>query len=459
MLQIIGTILVVYVSVLVTGFVFGYFPFNVEIYNFIFVVACGGVGLLIKSFSAVCVRKPINFSFLSPSVYFPLAFCLYYGVGGLTLTDYEEVVSPEVFYYCALGILAYQLGLFVEYVFNVPFSSKSYGKSFSSANTKSPRIVIIRVLSLLLIAVSIFSHLMIFKENGLLFLRDDFQDARVNVVSSVGGYVYYFALSAIDVIVVVCTFKIVTRQYLFKYAAFDIFVIVVFTLLLVQLGSRTRMIYPFLIVFIFYLYYSVYYLNKKISVGKVIQIAALVYAFLVVFGAYRYSKSEGVDYFDAVVHIMFGELNLVANTFNRILMVLENKKLFGLDLVIAPFAVLLPGKQQAFVDLLKETLGLTYSGGGFTPSMLGSLYLIWGAWSIVLGMMAWGVILAVFYRCVSRWWSSWHLTFIIVYAFLVVYSINAMKGGFFKDIEPLFHICILVVYSRFLGNPIRSMSR
>lgn len=111
----------------------------------------------------------------------------------------------------------------------------------------------------------------------------------------------------------------------------------------------------------------------------------------------------------------------------------------GLKVIVMPFLTLLPGKNEVLVNVLKEAFGLDYEGGGFTPSLVGSLYIINGFLGVMIGALVFGFVLRKLYF--SSIFGEIYLK--LIYSFVVVYSLNSLKGGLFKDLEPFWHVAVL----------------
>lgn len=61
--------------------------------------------------------------------------------------------------------------------------------------------------------------------------------------------------------------------------------------------------------------------------------------------------------------------------------------------------MLLPGQQMDFTLWLKEMLGLSFAGGGVTPSIMGEFYMNFGYFGMYLGMLAFGFI----FSFIDKW--------------------------------------------------------
>ncbi|KEF31635.1 hypothetical protein D777_01984 [Marinobacter nitratireducens] len=386
---------------------------------------CFGVPLAYLLKSGWSREYPI---FADPVVYFPLIFCLYCGLGGITYGS-ELEVSKEVYYYYYLLIFSFFLGCFASGI----FEQKS-----SKFHSFSPQAIDDRVFSTLLIfvlIVALVSQVLILNKVGLVFLSSDFQSERTGVIDRVGGYLYYLSLLSIDFVILSLFYRVLKGRFPFN-RVFFVSAMLVCILILLSMGSRTRVIYPLLVSFVFlYLLFP-----KKVPLSKVILLIVFLAIFLFVYGSIRYMTGEGGTFGEAFSRIFLGEIKLSSITFDMVQKhVPDSLDFLGMKVLVMPFLTLLPGDDEVLVNILKESLGLTYEGGGFTPSLTGSLYIINGIWSVVFGGFLFGLMMRKAYFIANRAGPEAKLLF----AFLIVYSLNSLKGGLFKDLEPVWHATVL----------------
>lgn len=366
---------------------------------------------------------------LDPAIYFPIVFCLYCGLGGITYGS-ELEVSKDVYYFYFYFVLFFLFGCFLARFKLFVFGNKGILLEGVIVDNK-----LFSLFLFFLFVVALFSQIFIIGKVGMIFLSPDFQSERTKVIDQVGGYIYYFSLLAIDFIILSLFYKILYKKFPFN-KLFFVLSILVSVLMLLSMGSRTRVIYPALVSFVF-----LYFLYpQKVPLIRFVLLFLVLFLFLVVYGAVRYMGGEGATFVEAFSRIFLGEIKLSSITFDMVLKHVPGSIDFlGAKVIVMPFLTLLPGKNEVLVNVLKEAFGLEYAGGGFTPSLVGSLYIISGFSSVIAGGIIFGFVLSKLYFCSIRG----ELYLRLIYSFIVVYSLNSLKGGLFKDLEPFWHVAVL----------------
>jgi len=367
---------------------------------------------------------------LDSRIIFISVFIGYFGLSALEFTDYEIKANTIQYAYLYLALTSFFVGTFI----------KRRGRS--SGFLLKNRLVSISphrmsILVLLIFAVGLFGWFKVLSV-GLPLFSESVQESRGGMVASIGGYYYYLSFLFSDVIILILMFRAILKKNLYGSCFIDNGLILFSVFALMSLGSRTRVLYPFLVFFVFYSFY------KKLSINvKILLVLLGVFIFLIVVGAYRYSLDANVTYVDALSHVLFGELNLAASTLDRLLSAFPEKIDFiGPYILLMPVLSALPGEQVVLTSFLKDVLNLDFSGSGFTPTLIGGFY-VTGDWPfIVVGMFLYGYALQTGYRNALFKGSP---GLILLYAYMVVYSLNSLKGGFLKDIEPLFHAVVLTI--------------
>jgi oligosaccharide repeat unit polymerase len=82
---------------------------------------------------------------------------------------------------------------------------------------------------------------------------------------------------------------------------------------------------------------------------------------------------------------------------------------------------------------------MDFAGGGFVPSLMGGFYLDFGLSAVFVGMVFYGVVLGWTYQNMVR---KKNLFWILIYANILVYGLNSIRGMFMQD---LFFVWMLMV--------------
>ena len=132
--------------------------------------------------------------------------------------------------------------------------------------------------------------------------------------------------------------------------------------------------------------------KKKIKIGKILISLIGVLVFIVVYNSIRdgvIMGSFGESIFSAFSNESYvGYINLqyVLNCFPE-----RHDYMYGYGYLIN-IIMLGPGNDLDFTLTLKQILGLSFSGGGVTPTILGELYLNFGYVGCMIGMFIIGMV-------------------------------------------------------------------
>lgn len=390
-------------------------------------------GYLVFGFAATHLKlSKSNISdakfWLDPRIYFVSAFIVYFGLSALELNEYEIRAEVIQYWYFTISLVFFIAGTLV--VRRKPaFVAQQRSEVMDFRRLTMASLVV----GVFIVGVVGLYKIWIF---GLPMFSESVQETRGQMVSNIGGYYYYLAFAFSDVIILILLYRIVARRSLFIHSLLDFVIVGMALFALVSLGSRTRAIYPLLIVFVFFILYR----NSKVSFKWVLS-GGVVVSFLIGLGAYRYSLDAGTGYAEALIHTLFGEMNLASSTLGRLIAFFPEKiDYLGAYTLAMPLLSVLPGSQVVLTSYLKDVLNLPLTGSGFTPTLVGGFF-VTGGWSAVaVGMFLYGFALRSVFVDAIRNKSPGKILF---YAYLVVYSLNSMKGGFLKDVEPIFHGVIL----------------
>ena len=99
------------------------------------------------------------------------------------------------------------------------------------------------------------------------------------------------------------------------------------------------------------------------------------------------------------------------------------------------FLMLAPGSQPDFTLWLKNEMGLTFSGGGITPTLLGEAWINFGTLSVILTFFLIGLIC----NKLDKWYNKTsNVYFVVLYIWVVTSSV---RGGISNS------LLNLVIYS------------
>lgn len=185
------------------------------------------------------------------------------------------------------------------------------------------------------------------------------------------------------------------------------------SLQLLTIGFRT----PFALMLAVIIIMGVY--KERIPLKKCIPIGIGSFIFLIVYGVYRNGTNITSIYFLARNQLFIGaqNLNYVYRTFPHKVPFQKGYTYF-INLIM-----LKPGPDLDFTLWLKQMLGLSFSGGGVTPTILGEFYMNFGNLGIFSGMFILGVIIAK----VDKWVIKGEFSF--WKAFIMLNLATSCSGG------------------------------
>lgn len=182
---------------------------------------------------------------------------------------------------------------------------------------------------------------------------------------------------------------------------------------LLLIGFRT----PFALMIAVIIIIGVY--RSKIQLKKCIPIATGVFLFLIVYGVYRNGSNISTVYY-----ILRGQLFNESQNLNYVFRAFPERVPFqnGYTYLIN-LIMLKPGPDLDFTLWLKEKIGISFSGGGITPTILGEFYINFGTLGIFIGMFLLGIVVAK----VDKWVISGEISF--WKAFIMLSFATCCSGG------------------------------
>lgn len=388
---------------------------------------------------AVAVLGPIAASIFyrqrlwSPLVFYPVLYSLYFSFGGLGISQFFPEISARSYQMLVLGLLSFQTGALLAIAFFRPSGFVSTGMVVRRLNRS--RVILV---SLVVGFVSLSIHTYILKSKGLIFLKADFEEVRVTIVEFIGAYLFYIMFATMEVVLLLLVYRITHKK-----AGMVLWsIIALLSVLPLDVGSRTRILLPFLIAAIFFYLYS----GERFKISRVLLVAGAAILFIGAVGAYRLTSIESGSLEELFGLKLLMEFSLGSYTLETIVSRMGHSYI-PFHVFFSPLATLLPGKQLVVDYYLKNILNLQFVGGGFTPTIVGGFYVYGGAYAVVIGMGLYGMLLGCLYKIYiySMRNREYYWPFILLYAYFLSYAILGLKNGFFTSLEPTFHLCVLVM--------------
>jgi len=160
-----------------------------------------------------------------------------------------------------------------------------------------------------------------------------------------------------------------------------------------------------------------YYLKNRFSYRRALFLGGI---FLIAAVAIHQIRSPGMGF----INRFFLEIRVHVE---NIVLYLRNLDLIG-NQGLRPFlmniSMLMPGHQIDFGLWLKETLGLTFAGGGISVTLIGEGFLVGGRGGVVVEAFLIGVLLKITYRKMKESFTLRHLLIYIIILYKATEAIN-----------------------------------
>lgn len=338
----------------------------------------------------------------------PIVYCL---------TDFK--VQETLYYQFPIFLLGY---LCLIFGFNFQMVKKS-------EKVKNDNYDAMKIFAIIILCVSLLANILFFSKNMELFLSGDLENARIDAQAGNGAIIAIGSLIFPSIGMLYYCYKngVECKKVL-------IFALIVFIILNIIKGSRTPIVKMVLLIVLIFNNY------KKINFKKIFRIGIYILIILVALQVLRNCMSGlNSNFFTEMKNILInGSIN-----FNYIYKTFPGKVNFqhGYSYLIN-FIMLRPGSDPDFTLWLKDIIGLSYAGGGLTPTLVGESYLNFGIIGIILSMILTGV-LGNFLN--ERYFDKESCPFWISY--LIVTFIDMFRGGF-ANIE-LNLLTVLILYTSY----------
>lgn len=256
------------------------------------------------------------------------------------------------------------------------------------------------------VLATIAGMLYVYKNSALLF--GNLNDGRISAASGNGMILYLFKMHIMIVPLMYEEYK----KGKFNRPTFGLFFIFACVQLLFT-GFRSPVVTTIIIMIIMNIY------QGRLNFRKTIPVISLLLIFAIAFGAWRNQSNLYSIYKIVRAQLFVGaqNLNYVTNTF-PMTMPFQHGYTYLINLIM-----LKPGPDLDFTLWLKEVLGISFSGGGVTPTILGEFYMNFGNMGIFIGMFIYGFFIAK----IDKWITQGNITFWKAYVLFMIAS--SCSGG------------------------------
>ena len=233
--------------------------------------------------------------------------------------------------------------------------------------------------SIVLLIISFVTNLFFIIANKNLFLGESLEAGRMEAIASNGIIV---VLSSFNYLGLGLLYEVTLQTK--KWKKLFCFFLVVNIIFYIIRGSRTNIVYFLLIILLIRNHY------KKIKIRSFVMIFIILLAGLSILQVLRtYMSGEQTNFIGNIYGILeVGSINL-----DYIVITFPDKINFqyGYTFLIN-ILMLLPGPDVDFTLWLKQSLGMTFAGGGVTPTIIGEGYINFGYIGVIVTMLIVGVV-------------------------------------------------------------------
>ncbi len=233
--------------------------------------------------------------------------------------------------------------------------------------------------SFILLALSLLTNLIFIGINFNVYSSGNLLDNTLSLIAGNGLLVQLMGLYSIG-FPMMFNYCYITKK---KYGTFWLFSIAMLPLLILK-GGRTGIVLVLISILL------IINSHKRISVKNILKFTLVLMLVIPSLGILK-GKMSGVSTVNGGIASEFSvgsiNLNYIKNTFPQNVEY-QKGKTFLINL-----KMLLPGPDIDFTMWLKQSIGITFSGGGVTPTLLGEGYINYGmfgivAFSIIAGLIA-----------------------------------------------------------------------
>lgn len=408
------------------------------------------MALIIIASSSFSIAKFKKLDPLSPWVAFPILYFLIYGIGSIRWVLFGSENIIDLLVYSNIGIISYYLGTTV-FVRSIVHTNNKY----KSINAKRQSLAAI----FLLIFGALGAATFFFRSGGIPVLSKDLFGGRMLAMELGSHNILYVArLTTVSFAFYFSFYSYVKNYYPHNMTQRKVILSTIFIsalLMMLSTGNRSD------IFFLGFIGIAIHYnsVERTRTLG-VMLIALIMLMGIFSLGFYRVYSSDitQLDYLATVtseawnstdilslwlMYVLF-QLSVYTSNF---LLILSSFGEGGRDYLMGQvfFVTLwtaLPGKQLPLGEILKTDLGLSFLGGGVNPTMLGELYLEFGAVYLVLMMFAYGVILSCLYRRLLNYRFPANN---LLYSYVLYALVLSVTGGLFSQLSRWYYLGVILV--------------
>ncbi len=391
--------------------------------------------------------RAVRRDWASPSFLFGVFFIAFFGVGFLRiLVDYPERAQyPALLSLLAAG--AYYFGLMIAALFwGRHFTNRPSGLSTSTY----------RYVAWCFFALGLFAMIIFYVKGGVPIFSNDLLSGRITRQREGSHAILYLGRLMLPAVWLYAAITLSNAQYRKRGLRKLIALVVICASILIGTGNRNDLFYLAAPLYILYIISSPRITRKQaLFIGM-----ASIFVPLSLFG-YGYFRvavslpdrllfydellaAAGVAWLGGVgrfsVYIAL-QLGVYAENMVAVVNWAKEGEHWGWSVLTTTLLTVLPGRQPTVGELLKEGLGLDFPGGGLNPTLVGELFLAWGAIGIFAGMTLCGLVSGILYNMSKRKGSGWSA--MLGYAYWQTAVLLSLLGGLMSQLSRWYYVTVL----------------
>lgn len=385
------------------------------------------IELALLSFSILFINK---FQLIHPCVLFLIYYLYSVALGPIVLMAKDIYYTSYNYHEIILGsLLCFALG---NYFFScLGRSTRSYIFKKKILNISRNKFLIY------LLFIAYFAAIFYLIKN-LSELVGNIESGRITAMSGNGALSY---LTTLPIIACPMLFEIYLDTKQIKKNRL-IFHIIISSFVLLVVGSRANIATMYLMLFLIYI------CKRKCNLKKVILFGFVLVVGVVLLGMIRsmLSGESTTSVFNSLLTSLYvGNINLnyVFSTFPE-----KVDFQYGYTYLIN-IIMLKPGPDLDFTLWLKEQVGISYSGGGLTPTILGEFYINWGESAIFIGTFAYAGVGVLISQMVHKNKESKFLALYLAWQFA-----HSCSGGIANVIIPV--VIFAIIFKLAINCPLNN---
>lgn len=336
----------------------------ISVFNDVYLRLYWLVVFLFASWSILQTRKKVVNAIILYTIFYVILFA--FGPMILYIEGYSYYV--EVGNYIIISYLCFAVGYALCKGGKINY--KPYKIFLPSDNHK-----IVFAISIVIFCIGAVAYSLYFIRNWRAIYLTNFEDGRVSAMTGNGLLLWLGRLTWLGVYMVYEQ-RLLTGKYKKSFIAITI----ISALFSILLGFRSSLVNPILILFLMK--------NKKkeIPLRRMIGLAALLFAFVGIYGAIRGGTGSSIG-------SLLNEFKVSSVNLNNILGTFPNRVPYQMGATyLLDFRALFNDDVIGTTLWLKNALRLSFSGGGVTPTIIGEFYINWGIIGVLIGMILTGAL-------------------------------------------------------------------